>query len=110
MNLTMTELNHKEAFEEFVEKAEEELGSSLIKMVLYGSVARGEQDSESDVDVFAVVDQKEDLEDLRDLAYEIGVLKYEVVINVQGRTRESFEGFEDSSYLRNISTEGIEYA
>lgn len=106
----MNDLNHREAFEEFAESAEKELEDSLNKLVLYGSVARGDQDNESDVDVFAVVDQKEDLENLRDLAYEIGVLKYEVVINVQGRTRESFEGFEESSYLRNISKEGVEYA
>lgn len=100
----------REAFEKFADRAEEELGDSLEKLVLYGSVARGEETEDSDVDVFAVVEEQGQLERLRELAYRIGVLEQEVVINVQGRAREDFEGFEATSYLRNVSEEGIEYA
>ncbi|MFB6099817.1 MAG: nucleotidyltransferase domain-containing protein, partial [Candidatus Nanohalobium sp.] len=52
----MTESKHREAFRDFAERAEEELGGSLEKLVLYGSVARGEEDDESDVDVLVVVE------------------------------------------------------
>lgn len=106
----MKDSKHREALEEFAEKAEKELGDSLKKLVLYGSVARGEETSESDVDVFAVVERNEQLEKLRDFAYEIGVLRNDVVINVQGRNEETFTDFEDNSYLRNIRREGVEYA
>ena len=101
---------HREVFEEFAERAEVELGSSLRQLYLYGSVARGEETRDSDVDVFAVVEDESDLDWLRDLAYDLGVLENGVVINVQGRTVDEFEGFSRTSYLRNIGREGVEYA
>ena len=101
---------HREVFEVFAGKAEEQLGDSLKQLYLYGSVARGEETSESDVDIFAVVEDEGDLEELRELAYDLGVLDNGVVLNVQGRTKRSFNGFEATSYLRNISREGVRYA
>jgi predicted nucleotidyltransferase len=101
---------HREVFEEFAEKAENRLGDSLKKMILYGSVARGEETQDSDIDVFAVVKTKEDLDRLREMAYEIGVLENAVTINVQGKTSSRFHGFESNSYLRKIGSEGIEFA
>lgn len=57
---TMSSQNkHRKAFEEFGEEAENQLGDSLKKLVLYGSVARNEQKEESDVDIFAVVENRE---------------------------------------------------
>lgn len=101
---------HREVFEDFAEKAEDELGDSLKQLYLYGSVARGDETEESDVDVFAVVSDEDALSELRDLAYDLGVLENGVVINVQGRTVDEFEGFSRTSYLRNIDREGVEYA
>lgn len=101
---------HREAFEEFAERAQEELGESLEKLVLYGSVARGEEREDSDVDVFAVVESKEDLERLRDLAYDIGVMEYGVSISVQGTVSDKFDGFSETSFLRNVDRNGVEYA
>jgi len=101
---------HRRAFESFAEEAEQRLGDSLKELYLYGSVARGEETEESDVDVFVVVDSEEDLRVLRELAYEVGVLESDVVLNVQGRVLDEFEGFSKTSYLRNIADEGIKYA
>jgi predicted nucleotidyltransferase len=101
---------HREAFESFAERAEDELGGSLEKLVLYGSVARGEENESSDVDVFAVVESEEDLERLRDVAYDIGVLDYGVSISVQGTISDKFDGFSDTSFLRNVDRDGVEYA
>ena len=101
---------HLEAFEEFAERAQEELGESLEKLVLHGSVARGEERDSSDVDVFAVVESKEDLETLRDLAYDIGVMEYGVSISVQGSVSSKFDGFSESSFLRNVDRNSVEYA
>lgn len=64
---------HQKAFEEFVERAEEELGDSLERLILYGSVARGERGEESDVDVFAVVRERKEKKQLQDLAFEVGL-------------------------------------
>lgn len=105
----MEKLKHKEVFEKFREEAEDELGDSLKKLILYGSVARGDHKENSDIDVFALVENKKDLDDLRDLAFDIGVLDHGVSISVQGTVQANFEGFEKSSYLRNVSKDGVEH-
>ncbi|MFB6209166.1 MAG: nucleotidyltransferase domain-containing protein [Candidatus Nanohaloarchaea archaeon] len=84
---------HREVFEKFAEKARKELDDSIKELVLYGSVAREEEEKHSDVDVFAVVENRQDLEKLRDLAYSIGVLENGVSISVQGTVKEEFNGF-----------------
>jgi len=109
-NFDMSDLNHREVFQEFAEKAEKELGDSLNQLVLYGSVARGEESENSDIDVFAVVQEKKDLELLRNLAFDTGVLENGVSISVQGKLEKDFQGFSESSYLRNIDSDGVRYA
>jgi len=101
---------HRRVFDDFAEEAEELLEDSLEEIYLYGSVAREEESEDSDIDVFAVVDSRRDLRRLRDLAYSMGVLENGVVISVQGRTVDSFEGFSETSYLRNIESEGVKRA
>ena len=99
----------RSAFEGFARKASEELGDSLNKLVLYGSLARGDENASSDVDVFAVVNDKEDLEVLRDLAFEIGLIQHGVHISVQGVIKESFEQRKDHPFINTVLTEGEVY-
>ncbi|MFO7794444.1 MAG: nucleotidyltransferase domain-containing protein [Candidatus Nanohaloarchaea archaeon] len=99
---------HREAFEEFAEEAQEELGESLEKLVLYGSVARGEENEESDVDVFAVVDSEEDKKELRDLAFETG-LDYEVSFSPIVKTEEEYLNVKDTVYGREVRSTGEAY-
>ncbi|MFB6100551.1 MAG: nucleotidyltransferase domain-containing protein [Candidatus Nanohalobium sp.] len=106
----MSESKHRKAFEDFADRAQEELGNSLQKLVLYGSVARGDETRRSDVDVFAVVEDGDDLDILRDLAFDVGVMEHGVSISVQGRVTDEFEGFSETSYLRNVERDGVEYA
>ena len=106
----MSKPRRREVFHDFVERAEEELGDSLRKIILYGSVARGEDTRDSDIDVFAIVEAEEDLERLRDLAFDFGVLENGVSISVQGEIEEDFEGFSSNSFLRNVERDGVEYA
>ncbi|MFB6159425.1 MAG: nucleotidyltransferase domain-containing protein [Candidatus Nanohalobium sp.] len=96
---------HREAFEVFAEKAEEELGDSLKKLVLYGSVARGEESEKSDVDVFAVVKSEEEKQVLRDLAFETG-LEYEVSFSPIVKTEEEYLEVKDTVYGREVRSTG----
>ena len=99
---------HREAFEEFAERAQEELGESLEKLVLYGSVARGEETESSDVDVFAVVGSEEDKKELRDLAFETG-LDYEVSFSPIVKTEEEYLNVKDTVYGREVRSTGEAY-
>ena len=106
----MSRSRRREVFHDFAERAEEEIGDSLRKIILYGSVAREEDTRDSDIDVFAIVEAEEDLERLKHMAFDFGVLENGVSISVQGEIEEDFEGFSSNSFLRNIERDGVEYA
>lgn len=97
-----------EAFEAFAEKAEEELGDSLKKLVLYGSVARGEETEESDVDVFAVVASVDQKRKLQDIAFEVG-MEYGVSFSPVVKTEEEYRRVKDTVYGREVRDTGVAY-
>lgn len=97
--------DHRKAFEEIAEGAQEMLGDSLRKLILYGSVARGEEDEESDVDIFAVVGREEEKEELEDLAFEIG-LEYGVPVTPIVKTEGEYLALKDSIYGREVRRTG----
>ncbi|MFB6159429.1 MAG: nucleotidyltransferase domain-containing protein [Candidatus Nanohalobium sp.] len=99
---------HRKAFEEFAEKAKEELGDSLKKLVLYGSVARGEETEESDVDIFAVVESRSQKRNLEQLAAEIGV-EYGVLFSAIVKTEKDYKEMEDSSFSQEVRDTGEVY-
>jgi predicted nucleotidyltransferase len=99
---------HREAFESFAERAEDELGDSLEKLVLYGSVARGEETGDSDVDVFVVVDSEEDKEVVEELAFDVNV-KFGVFMVPVVKTVEEFESVRDSIFVREVERTGEAY-
>ena len=107
--LFMSVSKHREAFEDFVDRAEDELGDSLKRLYLYGSVSRGEETGESDVDVFAVVESGDDLRRLRDLAFDVGVVEYGVSISVQGVSEPVFEERKDHPFIETVRGEGEVY-
>lgn len=85
---------------------------NLRQIYLYGSYARGDYDSESDIDLVAVVDgDRADLQrNLRkvwDVAAELG-LEYDIVVSPTVIPKSEFERFaEVLPYYRNIRTEGV---
>jgi predicted nucleotidyltransferase len=99
---------HREAFEEFAERAQEELGGSLEKLVLYGSVARGEEREDSDVDVFVVIDSEEDKEVVEELAFDVNV-EFGVFMVPVVKTVEEFESVRDSIFVREVERTGEAY-
>lgn len=99
---------HREAFEEFAERAQEELGESLEKLVLYGSVARGEEREDSDVDVFVVIDSEEDKEVVEELAFDVNV-EFGVFMVPVVKTVEEFESVRDSIFVREVERTGEAY-
>ena len=87
-------------------------GEQLVKIILYGSYARGDYDSESDVDIVALVHgEREALQrQLRqvwdvsaDLELEFGTILSPTVIPY-----EEYEQYRnDLPYYRNIAQEGV---
>ena len=87
-------------------------GSKLLNVVLYGSYARGDFDSESDIDVMALVQmEKIELQKYRRivsaLANEID-LKYDVLLSIKLQDNESFVKYQDVlPFYQNVIKEGV---
>ncbi|MBO5452973.1 MAG: nucleotidyltransferase domain-containing protein [Clostridia bacterium] len=87
-------------------------GEKLESVILYGSYARGDYDSESDIDVMALVNlEKSDLARYRrtvsDLANDID-LKYDVLLSVKLQDKFTFEKYSTAlPYYANVIKEGI---
>lgn len=87
-------------------------GEKLESVILYGSYARGDYDSESDIDVMALIDlDKDELVRYRrkvsDFASDID-LKYDVLLSVKLQDKFTFEKYRDAlPYYRNVAREGV---
>ena len=52
--IAKNDINHK-AIEEFLQRLREAEGDNLLRVVLFGSVARGDDNEDSDIDVFILL-------------------------------------------------------
>lgn len=87
-------------------------GETLVRVILYGSYARGDFSEDSDVDIVALVrgnreKLQEQLKIVWNQTYDLG-LDYDVVLSPAVIPYEEFERYqEELPYYRNISTEGV---
>ena len=88
-------------------------GKDLVKVILYGSYARGDYNKESDLDIVAIVQGdrtmlQEQLKKVWDESCELE-LEYEIILSPTVIPYEEFQRYqEDLPYYRNIVQEGIE--
>lgn len=103
---------NNELLAETTESLKELLKNNLIRIVLYGSYARGDYNDSSDIDIFILVsNKKENLNKVLDLIldklYELD-LKYNVTINPLIENTKIYDEYKDSSLLfENIEKEGV---
>ncbi|ADT83148.1 nucleotidyltransferase domain-containing protein [Thermococcus barophilus] len=105
--------DYKKIAEEFGREVSKLLGDQLVKVILFGSVARGKERENSDIDVLIIV---------RDNSWKIQqdvsgivlkyLIKYGVYISVKVVTEEEFEIMRDmhSSFYHEVFREGIRIA
>ncbi len=89
--------------------------NKLDAVILYGSYARGEETSESDIDIMVLADvPKEALSDYKKtfiaLSSELGLM-YDIVITVTLKDTETFNRYIDAvPFYSNVNKEGIRIA
>lgn len=86
------------------------LESQVIRIVLYGSVARGTNTAESDVDIALLLNgnlSRETEDKLSDLIVDLN-LKYDIVLSVIDIDYEMFKKWEKATpFYKNVNEEGV---
>ncbi len=103
-------VSKRDALEAFVKTLKEKYGKKVEKIILFGSVARGDDREDSDIDILIIT--KEDSFEMQRLVSDIVVdilLKTRVYISAKVLSSSEFGLLRrtNSSFYRNISREGI---
>ena len=78
----------------------------IFRIILFGSVARGEDTEDSDIDILIISDYRSEIwEDIADMIGEI-VLEKQELISAHIMTTERFNTAQDYSFLSNVLAEG----
>ena len=100
----------KEMFDDVVKTILKLLGDDVVKIILYGSVARGDNTWESDVDIAVLTRRKIDeceKNKLLDLIVQLN-FKYETIFSVKMIEENYFNEWQfDLPFFYNIDEEGI---
>ncbi len=95
---------------EFREELKRIYNGNLVKLILYGSYARGDFNSDSDIDLLVVLNEMEtpgkEIDRMIDIINNIN-LKYNILISVFPITIAEYESL-NSPLLLNVRREGLE--
>lgn len=101
--------NLQEVFEKMIPGFQTIFGNVLERIILYGSVARGTQTMESDVDIAVIV--RKYTEDMHDKMIDLTVdleLEYNKVLSVLLIDYDNFREWEDVlPFYKNMKKDGI---
>ncbi len=107
-NLRIRRPEIKTAIEEFITIITQKYPDSINRVILYGSVARGEDTRNSDIDLL-IVGNSSDWRFERTLiddAYDIGLI-HGVYISVKYVPKDEYERSQSFSFFKNVHQEGI---
>jgi predicted nucleotidyltransferase len=103
----------QEPLNELVEDVKSVLGSSLSKIILYGSYARGEQTEYSDIDIMVLTSLEDEEEikkredELFDLAYDIAFESLLTLSVIVKNEKHFYHWVNDLPFYRNVEQEGV---
>jgi len=93
-------------------KAKKLFGDRLTSVILYGSYARGNYDTESDVDIMVLVDIRQD--EYRHYRDEITALssglslEYDITVSIKVKDSVFFSQYKDSvPFYKNVLNDGV---
>lgn len=96
--------------QEFKRRVEQRLPEELVRLVVFGSKARGGASVESDIDVLTVV-RSEDWklgDEIRDIGYELEIA-HGVVLSIQVMGQRQYQELKGrgSTFVANVEQEGL---
>jgi predicted nucleotidyltransferase len=109
MNVNLvSEISRLKLARAFSKEAKKRYGDRIEEIILYGSVARGEDGNDSDIDLLVVASGNEDAlqMELADIAYEIGYDETEMIA-VHVYSRDEVRRHKGLAFFRNVEDDGI---
>ena len=96
--------------QEFKRRVEQRFPGELVRLVVFGSKARGDASVESDIDVLTVV-RSEDWklgDEIRDIGYELEIV-HGVVLSIQVMGQRQYQELKarGSTFVANVEQEGF---
>ena len=81
----------------------------IIKIILFGSVARGDDHEESDIDILIISNHREDIDDI--ISEEIAWIMYDKqeLISAHVINEDLFNKTKNFSFLTNVLKEGVPF-
>lgn len=106
----MTPIVEQPILQEFKRRVEQRFPGELVRVVLFGSKARGDASVESDIDLLTVV-RSEDWklgDDVRDIGYELEIA-HGVVLSIQVMGQRQYQELKarGSTFLEQVEQEGL---
>lgn len=102
----------RELFERVETELKKLLGEKLKRVILFGSYSRGDYDNESDIDMLALVDEREPDEKYEKVLLDIIVdlsIEFEVLLSLFLEDEKEYESLKTfKPLLKTIEREGIE--
>ena len=95
---------HREAFKQFLDRLEPETGDKIVQVVLFGSVARNEENKDSDVDALVIVEDKSVKDSVFDASFDT-MLETDIYISPKVLTQSEFEKVKKTSFIDEIESE-----
>ena len=97
--------NRYEIAREFVEAISSD---NSVQTILFGSVARGDDTNESDIDILIIIrSDNRQVEDMIDKMVVDFILEKEEVISPHVMTEDHFNKTKDYSFLKTVMAEGM---
>lgn len=99
----------KKILAEFKQGLIEIYGNQLVDVLLYGSYARGEQRTDSDIDIAIIlkgnIDTFKEIDRITEFSYELS-LKYSTLLSIHPLSETDYN-LRNSPFILNLREEGI---
>ena len=107
MKLTLKE---KKVIEEFEERVKDKFADEIVKIVVFGSKARGDAGENSDIDILVITssDDWRKGDEIREIGYDLDEhIDYRLSIQVISESHMNYLRSNSFQVIKNIESEGV---
>jgi predicted nucleotidyltransferase len=101
-------MNRKQIAKEFANEVTKMFGDEIGDIILFGSVARGEDDRESDIDILILWNgnKVKGWDKLEEKAFDF-FIRYKTLISINLVSPTEYKNMEDFLFMKDIQKEGM---